>query len=111
MTFTGKDDDSRKSELEIFLWFEAELLRLYPWLPWIDPTLQIPEKSLVAKGTRHPGKQRDVKRFNPIDPKCINRLRVVAPSHAATFTGPPPVFALADRDLVVCQVKRGVCVQ
>src|ERR1700679_2766869 len=111
MTFTGKDDDSRESKLKVSRRFKTELLRLHPRLIRINPALQIAQKSLVAEGACQSGKQRNVKRFHAIDAKRVNRFGVVAPCHAPTLTRPPPVFAFADRNLVVRQVKGSVCIQ
>src|SRR5580658_7822739 len=111
MTFTSKDDYSRESKFEVSRRLETELLCLYPGFIWINPTFQIPQKSLVAEWAGKPGKEWNVKRFNAIDAKCIDWLGIIAPSHASALTRPPPVFALANRDFVAYQVKRGVCIQ
>ena len=60
MTFTGKNDDTGKSEFQVTRRFKTEFLCLHPRFVGIYPTLKIAQESLVTKGPRKFGKKRNV---------------------------------------------------
>jgi hypothetical protein len=108
MPFTSKDDDPRKSKLQVRRRLEVDLLRVHPGRIRIAVSLQVAEQPLIPEWPKQFRQQRDIKRLDAIDAQCINRLCVGAPCHRAAFARAPPVLAFADGNFVIQHVQREI---
>src|ERR1700733_9661354 len=97
MTLAAPDHCALESELEVLCGLKAQLLCVHPGSVRIRMSLQATHIEVVAEGPGQPRKQRDAKRFNPVDLKCIDIFGVGAPRHAPALCGAEPVVVLSER--------------
>src|SRR5882757_4744220 len=97
---TAPDDGALEAEFKVWGRLERNLFRVRPRADRHVMTLERPHKKVVADETRNARDVRNIERFNPVDPKAPDVLRIVAPGHATAHARSIPVVHFSKGDLV-----------